>query len=152
MRDVEGNNLRVLLVEDAPFLRYAFGRLLRMYGFDVREATDGREALDCRPRLPAPSGPDGPDDAGHGRRRADPPLQADAATDRSPSWQSPPTPPNRPSGRPATPAPSTSSPSRSTCPALLDRLRLLDIFDEGAIAAQRPDRRQPMISGRVRGG
>jgi len=38
--------MRVLLVEDAPFLRYAFGRLLRMYGFEVREATDGREALD----------------------------------------------------------------------------------------------------------
>lgn len=52
-RDTE--NLRVLLVEDAPFLRYAFGRLLRMHGFDVREATDGKEALDCmsgfRPQL-----------------------------------------------------------------------------------------------------
>jgi len=39
--------LRVLLVEDAPFLRYAFGRLLRMQGYEVREANDGREALDC---------------------------------------------------------------------------------------------------------
>jgi CheY-like chemotaxis protein len=39
--------LRVLLVEDAPFLRYAFGRLLRLHGFDVREANDGQEALDC---------------------------------------------------------------------------------------------------------
>jgi CheY-like chemotaxis protein len=38
---------RVLLVEDAPFLRYAFGRLLRMHGFDVMEAEDGREALNC---------------------------------------------------------------------------------------------------------
>jgi len=38
---------RVLLVEDAPFLRYAFGRLLRMHGFDVMEANDGREALSC---------------------------------------------------------------------------------------------------------
>ena len=38
---------KVLLVEDAPFLRYAFARLLRMHGFEVREATDGREALDC---------------------------------------------------------------------------------------------------------
>ena len=38
---------RVLLVEDAPFLRYAFARLLRMHGFDVKEAMDGREALDC---------------------------------------------------------------------------------------------------------
>ena len=47
--------LRVLLVEDTPFLRYAFGRLLRMHGFDVREAGDGREALACveefRPNL-----------------------------------------------------------------------------------------------------
>jgi two-component system cell cycle response regulator DivK len=42
-----GNHMRVVLVEDAPFLRYAFGRLLRMYGFDVREAVDGREGLDC---------------------------------------------------------------------------------------------------------
>lgn len=41
------HNLRVLLVEDAPFLRYAFGRLLRMHGFEVMEANDGREALDC---------------------------------------------------------------------------------------------------------
>ena len=50
-----GENMRVLLVEDAPFLRYAFGRLLRMHGFEVREATDGQEALDVlagfRPQL-----------------------------------------------------------------------------------------------------
>lgn len=39
-------NTRVLLVEDAPFLRYAFGRLLRLHGFEVCEATDGREALE----------------------------------------------------------------------------------------------------------
>jgi CheY-like chemotaxis protein len=38
---------RVLLVEDAPFLRYAFGRLLRLQGFDVREANDGQDALSC---------------------------------------------------------------------------------------------------------
>jgi CheY-like chemotaxis protein len=38
---------RVLLVEDAPFLRYAFGRLLRLQGFDVREANDGQAALAC---------------------------------------------------------------------------------------------------------
>lgn len=38
---------KVLLVEDTPFLRTAFGRLLRLHGFDVREATDGRQALDC---------------------------------------------------------------------------------------------------------
>src|SRR5688572_24326139 len=46
---------RLLLVEDTPFLRYAFGRLLRSHGFDVCEANDGREALDClthfRPQL-----------------------------------------------------------------------------------------------------
>ena len=39
--------LRVLLVEDAPFLRYAFARLLRIEGFDVKEVNDGQEALDC---------------------------------------------------------------------------------------------------------
>jgi CheY-like chemotaxis protein len=38
---------RVLLVEDAPFLRYAFGRLLRLQGFEVREAHDGQDALQC---------------------------------------------------------------------------------------------------------
>lgn len=38
--------LRVLLVEDAPFLRYAFARLLRIEGFDVKEVNDGQEALD----------------------------------------------------------------------------------------------------------
>lgn len=38
---------RVLLVEDAPFLRYAFGRLLRLQGFEVREANDGQEALNA---------------------------------------------------------------------------------------------------------
>jgi CheY-like chemotaxis protein len=47
--------LRILLVEDSPLSRYAFGRLLRLYGFDVCEATDGREALDLvsnfHPRL-----------------------------------------------------------------------------------------------------
>jgi len=55
VRATSGENMRVLLVEDAPFLRYAFGRLLRMHGFEVREATDGQEALDCladfRPQL-----------------------------------------------------------------------------------------------------
>jgi len=47
MWESHDNNLRVLLVEDAPFLRYAFGRLLRMHGFEVMEAVDGREALNC---------------------------------------------------------------------------------------------------------
>jgi CheY-like chemotaxis protein len=42
-----GRTLRVLLVEDAPFLRYAFARLLRIEGFDVKEVGDGQEALDC---------------------------------------------------------------------------------------------------------
>lgn len=36
---------KVLLVEDAPFLRYAFGRLLRLQGFEVVEANDGQEAM-----------------------------------------------------------------------------------------------------------
>jgi CheY-like chemotaxis protein len=43
--------MRILLVEDAPFLRYAFGRLLRMHGYEVMEANDGRAALDCLPRF-----------------------------------------------------------------------------------------------------
>lgn len=47
MLDPYHNATRVLLVEDAPFLRYAFGRLLRLHGFDVMEANDGREALAC---------------------------------------------------------------------------------------------------------
>src|SRR3954452_17585729 len=49
MWDGIDSNMRVLLVEDAPFLRYAFGRLLRMHGYEVMEANDGREALDCLP-------------------------------------------------------------------------------------------------------
>ena len=55
MWDKIGKKPRVLLVEDAPFLRYAFGRLLRMHGFEVMEANDGREALnyvaDFHPQL-----------------------------------------------------------------------------------------------------
>ena len=55
MRTSEERMPRVLLVEDAPFLRYAFGRLLRLQGFDVREANDGQDALACladfRPQL-----------------------------------------------------------------------------------------------------
>jgi CheY-like chemotaxis protein len=49
MWDGIDHNMRILLVEDAPFLRYAFGRLLRMQGFEVMEANDGREALECVP-------------------------------------------------------------------------------------------------------
>jgi CheY-like chemotaxis protein len=45
------NPMRILLVEDAPFLRYAFGRLLRMHGFEVKEVNDGREALDSVPEF-----------------------------------------------------------------------------------------------------
>jgi CheY-like chemotaxis protein len=47
MRENVADKPRVLLVEDAPFLRFAFGRLLRMHGFEVMEANDGREALNC---------------------------------------------------------------------------------------------------------
>src|ERR1700760_4385386 len=51
MWDGIDSHMRVLLVEDAPFLRYAFGRLLRMHGFEVMEANDGREALECVPEF-----------------------------------------------------------------------------------------------------
>jgi CheY-like chemotaxis protein len=47
MWDASNQAIRVLLVEDAPFLRHAFGRLLRLHGFEVMEAKDGREALGC---------------------------------------------------------------------------------------------------------
>jgi len=47
MLNAHDKSPRVLLVEDTPFLRYAFGRLLRLHGFDVCEVNDGREALDC---------------------------------------------------------------------------------------------------------
>src|SRR4051794_24342382 len=47
MWDRQDKRQRVLLVEDAPFLRYAFGRLLRLHGYEVLEANDGREALAC---------------------------------------------------------------------------------------------------------
>jgi len=39
--------MRVLLVEDTPSARLAFGKLLRLSGFDVYEAGDGQEALNC---------------------------------------------------------------------------------------------------------
>jgi CheY-like chemotaxis protein len=51
MWDGIDSNMRILLVEDAPFLRYAFGRLLRMHGYEVMEANDGREALECLPQF-----------------------------------------------------------------------------------------------------
>ena len=41
------SQVRVLLVEDSPLLRFAFGRLLRLQGFEVCEAVDGREAIEA---------------------------------------------------------------------------------------------------------
>ena len=41
--------MRVLLVEDADALRHLFARVLKANGFDVREAANGQEALDCLP-------------------------------------------------------------------------------------------------------
>jgi CheY-like chemotaxis protein len=55
MWDETNQNIRILIVEDAPFLRHAFVRLLRLHGFEVMEAINGREALervhDFRPDL-----------------------------------------------------------------------------------------------------
>jgi CheY-like chemotaxis protein len=39
--------MRLLLVEDTADLRRLFARILRGRGFEVREASDGQEALDC---------------------------------------------------------------------------------------------------------
>lgn len=44
---------RVLVVEDSPFLRFAFSRFLRSQGYEVMEAADGRAALDCFPEFQA---------------------------------------------------------------------------------------------------
>jgi len=138
VRDVVGNNLRVLLVEDAPFLRYAFGRLLRMYGFDVREATDGREALDAVPdfkphlvltdlMMPVMDGVEL-------IRR----LQADPATKQVPvvAITADATEQAEKQAREAGAVDVITKPI--DLPALLDRLRLLDIFDEGTITTQVP--------------
>ncbi|WP_435009644.1 response regulator [Tundrisphaera lichenicola] len=46
MPNKANGNPRMMLVEDAPFLRYAFARLLRMQGYDVVEVNHGQEALD----------------------------------------------------------------------------------------------------------
>jgi DNA-binding response OmpR family regulator len=43
--------MRILLVEDMPQLRRTFGRLLRHHGFEVCEANDGLEALECLRRF-----------------------------------------------------------------------------------------------------
>ena len=39
--------MRVLIVEDADALRGLFARVIRRHGFDVCEACDGLEAIDC---------------------------------------------------------------------------------------------------------
>ena len=41
--------MRVLLVEDSADLRHLFARVLKGSGFEVCEAANGREALDCLP-------------------------------------------------------------------------------------------------------
>jgi PleD family two-component response regulator len=43
------NIMRVLLVEDSSELRRLFARVLEGNGFEVCEAANGREALDCLP-------------------------------------------------------------------------------------------------------
>jgi len=133
-----GNNMRVLLVEDAPFLRYAFGRLLRMYGFDVREATDGREALDCvpefRPHLVLTDLMMPVMDGVELIRR----LHDDPATATLPVV--------------AITADATEQAERQAreagamdvitkpidLPALLERLKMLDVFDETSLSSQLP--------------
>lgn len=39
--------MKILLVEDSDVLRGLFARMLRRRGFEVREASDGRAALEC---------------------------------------------------------------------------------------------------------
>jgi DNA-binding response OmpR family regulator len=39
--------MRILLVEDSDALRHLFSRVLKAKGFEVREAANGQEALDC---------------------------------------------------------------------------------------------------------
>ncbi len=39
--------MRVLLVEDTDDLRSLFARMLKLHGFEVREAANGCQALDC---------------------------------------------------------------------------------------------------------
>ena len=40
------DHTRVMLVDDTEALRFALGRVLRLYGFDVCEAVDGQDALE----------------------------------------------------------------------------------------------------------
>ncbi len=50
-----GDLTRLMLVDDTEALRFALGRVLRLYGFDVCEAIDGQDALnhmaDFRPQM-----------------------------------------------------------------------------------------------------
>jgi len=46
---VNDDHPRLLLVDDTEAVRFALGRVLRLYGFDVCEAVDGQDALE---RLP----------------------------------------------------------------------------------------------------
>jgi len=49
------HNPRVLLAEDDTELRTLFGLCLRSSGYDVVDAVDGTEALECLAGLPAPN-------------------------------------------------------------------------------------------------
>lgn len=135
---VQGDQIRVLLVEDAPFLRYAFGRLLRIYGFDVREATDGREALDqmdeFRPHLvltdlmmPVMDGVELIRRLKENPANADLPIVAITAdaTDQA--------------EREARAAGAMDVITKPIdLPSLLDRLRALEVFGDGALATRLP--------------
>lgn len=146
MRDMCGNNRRVLLVEDAGLLRYAFARLLRMYGFEVREAVDGREALDnlvdFQPELVLTDlmmpVMDGIELIRH--------LHGDPATAHLPIV--------------AITADATEQAQRQAreagaidvitkpidLPSLLERLRMLDVFDEGPVTTQIAVDRRELVS------
>jgi DNA-binding response OmpR family regulator len=50
---VDAGRLRVLLVEDDTMVRGAIAELLRHHGYDLREAGDGRAAIDLFTRAPA---------------------------------------------------------------------------------------------------
>ena len=45
--------VRIMVVDDEPAVREAIGRILRMGGFDVEFAADGREALRRQAVAPA---------------------------------------------------------------------------------------------------
>jgi DNA-binding response OmpR family regulator len=50
---MSGTGVRVLLVEDDPGVRCSLVEILRHYGYDPREAGDGREAIELFTRQPA---------------------------------------------------------------------------------------------------